>query len=57
MKETNKNDWYPVGVWLQANDLKMTLSLWKKSGKIPHSQKLGICYVTGETYDSLFGGI
>jgi hypothetical protein len=69
MENEKKNDWYPVGIWLQANDLKMawlsrrlevspmTISIWKKNGKIPHSQKLGICYVTGETYDSMFGGV
>jgi len=65
----NNKDWYPVGVWLQANDRKMswlarrlevsamTVSLWKKHSRIPHSQKLSICYVTGESFDSLFGGV
>ena len=65
MKGIN-NDWYHVGIWLHVNERSqawlarrlevhsVTVSKWKRDERIPHTQKLAICHISGCSFDELF---
>jgi uncharacterized membrane protein YbaN (DUF454 family) len=62
----NNSEFYLIDLWLKTNERSqawlsrrleispMTISTWKRENKIPHTQKLAICQVTGTSYEQLW---
>ena len=66
MNNNNNNIFYLLDIYLKSQERSqawlarrleispMTISTWKRENKIPHTQKLAICQVTGTTYEQLW---
>jgi uncharacterized membrane protein YbaN (DUF454 family) len=67
--QMNNNEFYLIDLWLKTNERSqawlsrrleispMTISTWKRENKIPHTQKLAICQVTGTSMEQLWEGV